>query len=238
MVRVAMMRAPVGVSPAVLSVCHAGLKGFTVTSLAIMAQSRPRDSGRVAPAARRRPAHSPFSLAPDMPATVIIVRAKPGDRTKGVLRAKWLTLACALGRSGIGAPKREGDGKTPHGVMRLLFAMVDKRRWPAAWGRPWVIGGKEALGWCDWPADANYNRAVRLPHRASHEMLARADHLYDCVIVLDWNVTNRARNRGSAIFIHAARDGYAPTEGCIALAPRDLARLLGVIRPGSIVRTA
>jgi L,D-peptidoglycan transpeptidase YkuD (ErfK/YbiS/YcfS/YnhG family) len=34
------------------------------------------------------------------------------------------------------------------------------------------------------------------------------------------------RGRGSAIFLHLARPDFAPTEGCIALAPGDLRALL------------
>lgn len=81
-------------------------------------------------------------------------------------------------------------------------------------------------GWCDAPRHGSYNRPLRLPSPAGHERMWRDDHLYDVVGVLDWNVAPRASYRGSAIFLHLARPGYAPTEGCIALAPRDLARLL------------
>jgi L,D-peptidoglycan transpeptidase YkuD (ErfK/YbiS/YcfS/YnhG family) len=34
------------------------------------------------------------------------------------------------------------------------------------------------------------------------------------------------RGRGSAIFLHLARPGFTPTEGCIALEQRDLLRVL------------
>ena len=40
--------------------------------------------------------------------------------------------------------------------------------------------------------------------------------------VLGWNDAPPRRGRGSAIFLHVARDDYAPTEGCIALALTDL----------------
>ncbi|HEY9056313.1 MAG TPA: L,D-transpeptidase family protein, partial [Aurantimonas sp.] len=61
----------------------------------------------------------------------------------------------------------------------------------------------------------------------------RADRLYDFVVVLDWNITARARHRGSAIFLHIARDGYPPTEGCVAVAPRDMLRLAPLLAPGT-----
>ena len=41
--------------------------------------------------------------------------------------------------------------------------------------------------------------------------------------------------RGSAIFLHVAREAYAPTEGCIALALNDLLNLLGSAEVGAVV---
>jgi L,D-peptidoglycan transpeptidase YkuD (ErfK/YbiS/YcfS/YnhG family) len=43
------------------------------------------------------------------------------------------------------------------------------------------------------------------------------------------------RVRGSAIFLHAAAPGLAPTAGCIALARPHLQRLLQRLRPGTSV---
>ncbi|MBV8703079.1 MAG: hypothetical protein JO118_05160, partial [Acetobacteraceae bacterium] len=46
------------------------------------------------------------------------------------------------------------------------------------------------------------------------------------------------RDAGSAIFLHVSRPDRAPTEGCVALAPSDLLRLLQAglteieVRPG------
>ena len=81
-------------------------------------------------------------------------------------------------------------------------------------------------GWCDAPTDRNYNRPVRLPYPASAERLWREDELYDVVVVLGHNDCPRTKGRGSAIFMHVAKPGYAPTEGCIALALPHLLRLL------------
>jgi len=82
------------------------------------------------------------------------------------------------------------------------------------------------LLWCDAVSDANYNRPVRSPFTPSHEKLQREDELYDICIVLDWNLRQRKRGCGSAIFFHIARPGYSPTEGCVAISPRDMRRLL------------
>ena len=76
------------------------------------------------------------------------------------------------------------------------------------------------------PGHADYNRAVTLPHPARHEALWRDDAVYDLIGVLDWNRAPVARGRGSAIFLHLARPGLDPTEGCVALPERELRGLL------------
>jgi L,D-peptidoglycan transpeptidase YkuD (ErfK/YbiS/YcfS/YnhG family) len=83
-------------------------------------------------------------------------------------------------------------------------------------------------GWCDDPTHRDYNHQIRLPHPARHERLWREDALYDVVGVLGWNDAPVERGRGSAIFLHLARPDYGPTEGCVALAPRDLSELLAM----------
>src|SRR3546814_4717158 len=75
--------------------------------------------------------------------------------------------------------------------------------------------------WCDQPDHASYNRLVRAPFCRSHEEMMRKDGLYDICLVLDWNITSRRRHRGSAIFFHIAREGYRPTEGCVAISLAD-----------------
>ena len=81
-------------------------------------------------------------------------------------------------------------------------------------------------GWCDDPVHADYNRPIRLPHAARHETLWREDAVYDVIGVLGWNDAPVVRGRGSAIFLHVARPGLAPTEGCVALPEAELRRLL------------
>jgi L,D-peptidoglycan transpeptidase YkuD (ErfK/YbiS/YcfS/YnhG family) len=92
-------------------------------------------------------------------------------------------------------------------------------------------------GWCDDPADAAYNRLVRLPHPARCEALWRADALYDLLIVVGYNDAPVQPGRGSAIFIHVAKPGYAPTEGCVALALPDLLDLAAHAAPGDVLAT-
>ena len=157
--------------------------------------------------------------------TLRVVR-RPGTRFRGLVLAGPVAFSCALGRAGIRADKREGDGATPAGVFGL-----GRVWWRADRGSP-PAGGltrrriRRDDGWCDAPGDARYNRPVRLPCRASHEELWRADRLYDLVVEISWNLQPRRSGRGSAIFLHVARADFAPTAGCVALRAGDLRRLL------------
>lgn len=170
--------------------------------------------------------------------TDIVVRRAPdlpgrARGTRGVLRLGPLALPCALGRSGIRAVKLEGDGATPIGRLPVLSLMIRADRWAMPPRSPLPARRVHpGDGWCDAPRDASYNRPVRLPHRAGAEAMVRGDRLYDAVVVLDYNVTRRARGRGSAVFWHVAKPGLPTTEGCIALAPSDMARILPHLRRG------
>lgn len=135
-------------------------------------------------------------------------------------------LRCALGRAGIAGAKREGDHATPAGAwpMRRAFYRPDRALAPPT--RLPLQPLDPAHGWCDAPDDGAYNRLVRLPYAASAERLWRDDPLYDLLIVLGYNDAPVAAGRGSAIFLHLARDDFGPTEGCIALGRADLLAVL------------
>jgi len=143
-------------------------------------------------------------------------------------------VRCALGRGGVrpAADKRESDGATPLGVwpLRRVLYRPDKGGAPRT-GLP-VEPIAPDDGWCDASGDTNYNRPVTLPYPASAERMWREDDLYDLVVVLGHNDDPVVEAMGSAIFLHIAREGYAPTEGCVAVARDDLEALLALAGPG------
>src|SRR5690606_13177918 len=143
-----------------------------------------------------------------------------------ILQWAGATFPCALGRGGIAAIKREGDGATPLGRMRLLSGWFRSGRMPAMSSPLPFRRIGPADGWCDAPGDRNYNRRVTLPYPASCETMLRQDRLYDCVIVLDFNIRPRRRGVGSAIFFHIAKEGFLPTESCLAVSPSTIARIM------------
>ncbi|MFY9212666.1 MAG: L,D-transpeptidase family protein [Aestuariivita sp.] len=135
--------------------------------------------------------------------------------TPSGLRFLGRTFPCTIGRGGLSSRKREGDGATPrgcHGLVGMLYR-PDRLARPADWAVP--IGPPDL--WSDDVTDPDYNLMVRAPHPYSHEILRRADPLYDLVILTDWNWPSAVRGRGSAIFIHQWRRPGYPTEGCIGL---------------------
>jgi L,D-peptidoglycan transpeptidase YkuD (ErfK/YbiS/YcfS/YnhG family) len=161
----------------------------------------------------------------------ITVRRKPGDSRRGWLTAGTLTVPVALGRDGIKANKREGDGGTPRGAFQLrrLWWRADKHPRPLTSLPARRIGPTD--GWCEDPTDRRYNRPIKVPAHAIGDRLARKDNLYDFIVEIDHNTRPRVTRRGSAVFIHAARDNFAPTAGCVALELNTLRRLLSRLSP-------
>lgn len=179
---------------------------------------------------------APLSIFRPMNEPQLIVRRISAKATRGWVEFGPFRWPCALGRSGISPRKREGDGATPRGRHRLLYGYFRQGHFRRVNASLPLKALKACQGWCDAPSDGNYNREVRHPYKASAESLWRDDRLYDCIIVVDYNVCPRARCKGSAIFMHVARPGLLPTEGCIAMRKSHLRVLLAHLpRNASII---
>lgn len=165
----------------------------------------------------------------------ILVRRRPGGRHLGLLVAGGRAIPVALGRAGPSVRKREGDGHTPVGRYRIVRALYRADRAAAPRTRLPLAAIRADDGWSDDPADRRYNRPVKLPVSTSHERMWRDDALYDLVLVMDHNSRPRVPGHGSAVFIHSARPGFRPTEGCVALRPADLRRLVERLAPGAVI---
>jgi L,D-peptidoglycan transpeptidase YkuD (ErfK/YbiS/YcfS/YnhG family) len=168
----------------------------------------------------------------------LVVTADAPGATTGWAQLGARKYRCALGRGGIVTEKREGDGGTPVGSfpLRRLFVRADRGATPAAAVPVSVITPED--GWCDAPEHPAYNRQVTLPFTASHEKMWLDDHVYDLVLVIGHNDDPPVPYRGSAVFVHLARDGYKPTEGCIAFDRADLEEILGTMRAADRVVVA
>jgi L,D-peptidoglycan transpeptidase YkuD (ErfK/YbiS/YcfS/YnhG family) len=158
--------------------------------------------------------------------SLIRVHTRPGSRTRGVLLAGHCAVPVILGRAGIRANKREGDGATPRGSFRLVRLWWRPDRAPRPPSALPVRRIEPDLAWCEAPADRRYNRPYRSSANDPGDRLWRGDHLYDVIIEIDHNTRPRVAGRGSGVFLHLARTNGAPTAGCIAFRLGDLHRLL------------
>ena len=157
----------------------------------------------------------------------ITVTLPDAQAIHGELRAPLpggeLVAPCAIGRTGVIAAdeKREGDGATPLGrwPLRQIYYRADRITPPKS--HVPVAPIEADMGWCDAPEHPSYNQLVRLPFEASHEEMARDDHVYDLVVVLGHNDDPPVPGLGSAIFWHLKRGDeepaqWQPTAGCVA----------------------
>ena len=165
----------------------------------------------------------------------IALRRAPGNPREGRLVLAHGVRRAALGRGGIKALKREGDGATPLGrfPVRQVLYRADRMARPRTAFPLRAIRADD--GWCQDPTDRSYKRLVKLSPRSGADRLTRDDNLYDLILILGHNDRPRVKGRGSAIFVHLARPGYAPTAGCIALSRHDLSMLLAQLRRGSAI---
>ena len=149
----------------------------------------------------------------------------------GRLRYLGRAMAATCGRGGVRDEKREGDGATPRGILRIAAVMYrpDRLTPPGPWAVPIYPGDV----WCDDPAHASYNQLCRAPMPASHEQMRRADPQYDIVLITDWNWPKARSGAGSAIFLHQWRRPGAHTAGCIAVARPDMHWLAVRAAPGT-----
>jgi L,D-peptidoglycan transpeptidase YkuD (ErfK/YbiS/YcfS/YnhG family) len=175
---------------------------------------------------------------PQMVFSLIRVRRSSGGRSRGVVLAGRHAIPVVLGRAGIAADKREGDGATPRGRFRLVRLWWRADRGPRPPTRLPARRIDAALAWCEDPADRRYNRPFRRSANEPGDRLWREDHLYDLVIELSHNTRPRVAGRGSAVFLHVARPDRSGTAGCVAFAAKDLQRLIGRLGPGTRIHIA
>ena len=167
----------------------------------------------------------------DGPLRTVRIRAAAGDPRRGWLTAGGRTVPVALGRGGIMANKREGDGGTPKGTFqpRQVWWRADRHPRPHTFLPVRPIRPEDA--WCEDPGSRHYNQPMRLDRAQTGDRLKRDDHLYDFIVEIDHNNTPRIAGRGSAVFLHLARENFSPTAGCISMTKASMLRLLQRLGP-------
>jgi L,D-peptidoglycan transpeptidase YkuD (ErfK/YbiS/YcfS/YnhG family) len=171
------------------------------------------------------------NAVPNRKLTAVTIRPAAGNPRRGWLTGGGLTIPVALGRGGILANKREGDGGTPRGTFRprQLWWRADRHIRPRTHLPVRRIEAEDA--WCEDPGDRHYNQPVRLTPDSGGDRLTRADRLYDFIVEIDHNTRPRIAGRGSAVFLHLARENYGPTAGCVSMTKGAMLHLLRRLSP-------
>jgi L,D-peptidoglycan transpeptidase YkuD (ErfK/YbiS/YcfS/YnhG family) len=159
--------------------------------------------------------------------TATLTMTECGRRVFGPWRAR-------VGRNGLSAHHREGDGTTPLGTYRIgpvVYGLAPDPGTRLRFHR--LVCGD---WWDEDPASPTYNTFRHVPCGATpsfgggSEALWRATVAYRLFAVVDYN-TARVPGRGSGIFLHV--DTGRATNGCVSVAEPLLRRLLRALRPGA-----
>jgi len=157
-------------------------------------------------------------------------------KKSGYLKYKNLRFRCALGEAGIKKKEKEGDNVTPKGIFKIIKMYYRSDKIKNITTDIKKIKIKRNMGWCDDPSSDLYNQQIKLPNTYSHEKLYRNDNLYDLILVLNYNINPTKKYKGSAIFIHIAKNSYKKTKGCIALKRKHLIELISKIKKNTKIK--
>ena len=154
---------------------------------------------------------------------------------KNYLTYNKLKVKCTIGRNGIGYKRKEGDLITPYGQFNIKYILYRKDRVKVSTKlKKKTI--KKNMGWCDDPKSSHYNKLVQLPFAHRHEKLFKKENTYDIILVLNYNMNPIKKNKGSAIFIHVAKNDLKKTEGCVSIKKASLIKLIKKINQNTKVK--
>ena len=145
-------------------------------------------------------------------------------------------VKCAIGKRGIGIKKREGDLITPKGKFKISYILYRKDRVGNLSSKLKKIVIKKNMGWCNDPESKDYNKLIRFPFSFTAERLFRKDNTYDIILVLSYNSNPIKKNKGSAIFLHIAKNNFISTEGCVAVKKSDLRFISSIINKKTLIQ--
>lgn len=183
--------------------------------------------------------------APARASQLITVEAKAMRTTFATLRTWQRVNGCwvkaggpymaRLGKNGLSANRREGDGTTPTGSFGIGRTMYGNDP------NPGVRFRYRRLRCGDWwdedPASPTYNsfRHVRCgtapPFAGASEGMWQQPRPYPFLAVIEYNLRPVVPGRGSGMFLHAQTGG--PTIGCVSLRRSELRAVLRWLRPAA-----
>lgn len=143
---------------------------------------------------------------------------------------------CSIGKNGLTNNKMEGDLKTPMGKFKFIKCYYRSDRIKKPQTRLPCKKITKDIGWCDDSNSKYYNKEVKVSKKFSLEKLYRQDHVYDILIVLNYNSKPIIKGKGSAIFFHISKKNYTPTKGCVAVSRKLLLEILKKVKKNSIIK--
>lgn len=141
------------------------------------------------------------------------------------------TIPCSIGKNGFAAldQKVEGDGKSPSGKFPIGVAFGYEK--DIETDLEFVVLQDNHF-WVSDTSSSLYNQLIDYdPQDSYSEKMRRKDHLYKYGIVIEYNMQEVKKGKGSAIFLHVERRAGAPTLGCIAISETQIKELIGWLNP-------
>ena len=145
------------------------------------------------------------------------------------------TYKCSIGENGLNKTKIEGDKSTPIGVFSLgdLYIRTDRIKNIKTHFN--YISISKTMAWSDDANSEDYNKLINTKNDHK-EIMHRNAHIYDIILVVNYNINPIVPNKGSAIFIHISKDNYSSTQGCIALNQDDFKEILTTLKPSDKIK--
>jgi L,D-peptidoglycan transpeptidase YkuD (ErfK/YbiS/YcfS/YnhG family) len=140
-----------------------------------------------------------------------------------------------VGRNGIRANKREGDGATPAGVFPIGPTMFGNSPNPGVRFR--YVRLRCGDWWVEDVTSPAYNTFQRVgcgrrpPFRVTTPDMSASRHAYAHFAVIEYNMHPVVPGRGSGIFLHVQIG--KPTSGCVSLPRSALVRVLRWLSPAA-----
>jgi L,D-peptidoglycan transpeptidase YkuD (ErfK/YbiS/YcfS/YnhG family) len=140
-----------------------------------------------------------------------------------------------VGRNGLSANRREGDGTTPIGTFpigRVMYGIAPDPGVRFRYRR--IVCGDY---WVEDPRSPSYNAFRHVPcgspppFRVKGERLWEATTAYRHLAVVEFNMRPVVPGRGSGIFLHATTG--RSTNGCISLPVGQLRQVLRWLSPAA-----
>lgn len=169
-----------------------------------------------------------FATNKDSTSSIVTIHAV--ERNNGVSQIVFPSFTGSIGEKGFAAigHKREGDGKSPSGVFPLGIAFGYD---PSVVTKMPYRQAIEDDFWVDDVNSEDYNKWVKgEPNAASWEKMRRDDDQYKYGVVIEYNTDPIVKGKGSAIFLHAWKDG-GPTLGCVSMPEEMVLKILGWLDP-------